>query len=94
MKLSETVIPISEVKAHTARMIDDVVKHRRPVVITQNGRAKVIVQDLRSYEEMQESIALLKIAAQGGGNIREGKVKPLRKAFADVRKKVRERTTE
>ena len=91
MKLSKTIIPISEVKANTARVIDDVVKSRSPAVITQNGRARVIVQDLRSYEEMQESIAMLKIAAQGARNIREGKTKPLRKAFADVRRQIRDR---
>ncbi|MDA0323459.1 MAG: type II toxin-antitoxin system Phd/YefM family antitoxin [Verrucomicrobia bacterium] len=94
MKLSQIVIPVSEAKNNTAKMIDDVVKKRRPAVITQNGRARVIVQDLRSYEEMQESLAMLKIAALGRIDVRDGKIKPLRKAFADVRKQIRERQSE
>jgi prevent-host-death family protein len=89
MKLSEVVIPVSEAKAHTARLIEDVVQNRRPAIITQNGRARVIVEDLRTYEETQESLAMLKIIAQGRRNVREGKVKSLHKAFADVRKRTR-----
>lgn len=94
MNLSDVVIPISDAKAHTARMIEDVVATRRPAVITQNGRARVIVQDLRSYEETRESLALLKIIAQGRGNVRDGKVKPHGKAFADVRRQTRKRSQE
>jgi prevent-host-death family protein len=91
MKLTEAVIPISEAKAHTAGLIDRVVNTRSPVVITQNGRARVVVQDLESYEETRESLAFLKIVAQGRTNVRDGKVKPLKSAFANVRRRARER---
>lgn len=91
MRLSEAVVPISEVKAHTAGLVKDVVDHRRPVIITQNGRAQVIVQDLRSYEATQESLAMLKIVAQGRADVRDGRTKPLATAFRDVRRAVREK---
>ena len=89
MKYSENIIPISEVKAHTAQMVDHVVRERSPVIITQNGRGKVVVQDLRDYEQTQESMAMLKIIAQGRADIQEGRYKPAAKAFASVRKQVR-----
>jgi prevent-host-death family protein len=85
MRLSEAVIPISEMKSRTAALVNGVAENRRPVIITQNGRARVVVEDLRSYEETQESLALLKIVAMGRQNVREGKFKPLAQAFADVR---------
>ena len=91
MKLSEAVVPISEAKARTAELVNQVAENRRPVVITQNGRARVVVEDLRTYEETQESLAMLKIIAQGRRNVREGNVKPLKKAFADVRRQTRVR---
>jgi len=87
MKLSEAVIPISYAKAHTASMIDGIVKERKPVVITQNGRARVIIQDLRSYEQTQESLAMLKILSIGQSDVKAKRVKPLRRAFSDIRKK-------
>jgi prevent-host-death family protein len=85
MHLSEAVIPISEMKSHTARLVNGVAENRRPVIITQNGRARVIVEDLRTYEETQESLAMLKVLAMGRQNVQDGKFKPVSQAFADVR---------
>ena len=86
--MSEAVIPISEMKSHTARLVNGVAENRRPVIITQNGRARVVVEDLRTYEETQESLAMLKALAMGRQNVREGKHKPVPEAFADIRKQL------
>jgi PHD/YefM family antitoxin component YafN of YafNO toxin-antitoxin module len=48
----------------------------RLFVITQNGEAKVVLQDIESYEQTQETMALLKILALGRRQIEEGKVEP------------------
>lgn len=87
MKLSEAVIPISYAKAHTAEVIAGIVKEHKPIVITQKGRARVIIQDLHSYEQIQDSLTMLKILAQSQKNIRNNQFKPLKRAFADIRQK-------
>lgn len=87
MKLSEDVKPISYFKAHASEVIRDIVEGRRTMVITQNGEAKVILQDINEYEKMQESLALLKILAMSRKNLEDGKIKPFRGAFKDVRKR-------
>ena len=92
MKLSESVKPISYLKSHTAKALRDVSQSRNALVITQHGEAKAVLQDIASYEQMQESLALLKILAQSSRSIREGRSKPVRKAFADVRKHIKELT--
>jgi len=56
-------------------------------VITQNGHARVIIQDLHSYEQIQDSLAMLKILAQGQDDVRAKRIKPLKQSFADIRKK-------
>jgi len=89
MKLSEAIVPISYAKTHTAKLIDEVVESGNPVVITQNGRARAVVQDLASYEQTQQTLAMLKIIAQGRKATNEKRFKSARKAFADVRKKSR-----
>jgi prevent-host-death family protein len=86
MKLSEAVMSISEVKTNAAKLIAQMQATHQPVVITQNGRATAIVQDLQTYEQTQDSLALLKIIAQGRADVAGGRVKPLRQAFADARK--------
>ena len=90
MKLSDSVKPISYLKSHTAEVLRDVSEGQRTMVITQHGEAKAVLQDIDSYEQTQESLALLKMLAQSSKNIQEGRSKPLKRAFADVRKHVRE----
>ena len=76
MKLSNQIKPISYLKAHTAEIVRELGEHREPLVITQNGEAKVVIQDIESYEQTQETMALLKILALGLRQIEEGKVLP------------------
>jgi len=90
MKLSESVKPISYLKSHTAEVLRDVSEEQRTMVITQHGEAKAVLQDITSYEQTQESLALLKMLAQSSKSVQEGRSKPLKKAFADVRKQIRE----
>jgi prevent-host-death family protein len=68
--------PISYVKAHAAEILVDLAETRQPMIITQNGEAKAVLQDLASYEETQETLALLKILALGNQDIEAGRTKP------------------
>jgi len=90
MKLSESVKPISYLKSHTAEALRNVSEGQRTMVITQHGEARAVLQDIASYEQTQESLALLKMLAQSSKSIQEGRSKSLKKAFSDVRKHVRE----
>lgn len=90
MKLSESVKPVSYLKSHTAEALRDVNDRQRVMVITQHGEAKAVLQDIASYEQTQESLALLKMLAQSSRSLQEGRSKPLKKAFADIRKHVNE----
>ncbi|MFA6411597.1 MAG: type II toxin-antitoxin system Phd/YefM family antitoxin [Syntrophales bacterium] len=74
MKLSSQIKPISYLKAHAAEIVRNLGEQREALVITQNGEAKVVIQDIESYEQTQETMALLKILALGMRQIEEGKV--------------------
>jgi len=89
MKLSESVKPVSYLKSHTAEVLRDLREGQRTMVITQHGEAKAVLQDITSYEQTQESLALLKMLAQSSKSIQEGRTKPLKKAFANIRKQTR-----
>jgi prevent-host-death family protein len=90
MKLSKSIKPISYLKSHTAKALRDVSQRQEPMVITQHGEAKAVLQDIVSYEQMQESLTLLKILAQSSKSIRNGRSKPVKSAFAKIRKQVRD----
>ena len=86
MKLSNQIKPISYLKAHAAEIVRNMSKQREPIVITQNGEAKVVMQDIESYEQTQETMALLKILALGSRQIEEGRIKPAADVINDIRK--------
>jgi len=85
VKFSSQIKPISYLKAHAAEIVRQLNEHREPMVITQNGEAKVVIQDIESYEQTQETVALLKILALGTRQIEEGKVQPAKDVIQSLR---------
>ena len=81
MKFSEIIKPISYLKTHASEVIRDVSDNQKTLIITHNGEAKVILQDVKIYEKTQESIALLKILALSGKNLKKGNFKGLGKSI-------------
>lgn len=74
MKLSKQIKPISYLKAHAAEVVRHMNEQREPLIITQNGEAKVVIQDIESYEQLHETMALLKILAIGNRQIEAGHI--------------------
>lgn len=87
MRYSTQVKPISYVKANATEVLAELSVAREPVVITQNGHAKAVLQDIKSFEESQETLALLKILALGSQQVEDGKVKRVAEVVARLRAK-------
>ena len=88
MRFSEAVKPISYLKTHASEVVRDVAENQKTLIITLNGEAKVILQDVKVYEKTQESIALLKILAMSGREIKKSNYKTLEKSFNNVRNRI------
>ncbi|KQM69827.1 type II toxin-antitoxin system Phd/YefM family antitoxin [Xylophilus sp. Leaf220] len=84
MKLSTQVKPISYLKSHAADIVKDLAESREPMLITQNGEAKLIVMDVRSYEEQAQTVAMLKILALGHRDIESGNFRPAEDVFSSL----------
>ena len=84
MKYSEAVKSLSYFKSHASEVVRDVFDNKKTMIITENGEAKVVLQDVRSYEQLQESLALLKMLALSNKSLQESKFKPAEKAFEDI----------
>jgi prevent-host-death family protein len=87
MRFSERVKPVSYFKANAARMLRDVAERGEPYVITQNGEAKAVLQDVASYEAMQQTLALLKLMAMGEREVADGRTVAARPALATLRER-------
>ncbi|HEX7455544.1 MAG TPA: type II toxin-antitoxin system Phd/YefM family antitoxin [Gallionella sp.] len=86
---SANIKPISYFKANAAEVLLQLAEQREPYLITQNGEAKAVLQDIVSYENTQETLALLKLLALGNQEIEAGKVTPV----ADVARRLKARKT-
>jgi len=84
---SSQVKPISYLKANAAEVLAHLSEQREPLIITQNGEARAVLQDVASFEETQETLALLKILALGNQEIAAGRLSPVGEVAARLRAK-------
>jgi prevent-host-death family protein len=87
MRYSSQVRPISYLKANAAEVLSTISADTGPLIITQNGEAKAVLQDIEAYEQTQETLALLKLLALSKQQEVEGNVKPAREVIAKLRTK-------
>lgn len=89
MRYPSRIKPISYLKANAAEVLLHLTEEREPLVITQNGEAKAVLQDIASFEQTQETLALLRVLALGEHEIAAGKVKPAAEIVSRLRTKKR-----
>lgn len=89
MKITSDIKPITYLKTNAAALLEQINTTHRPVVITQNGEPKAVLQDPQSYENMRNALGLLKLISQGEEDIKQGKTR----AQADVFKKLASQLT-
>lgn len=86
MKFSTQIKPISYLRDHAAEIIRDISESREPLLITQDGEAKLVVMDVKSYEEQEQTVALLRMLASGNKEIEHGKFRDAEEVFAELDK--------
>ena len=91
MKLSNQIKSISYLKAHVAEIVRTLGDQGEPSIITQSGEAKVVIQDIASYEQMQETVALLKMLSLGDRQVEAGRVQPAVDVIVRLRERQRAR---
>ena len=88
MNLSSDIKPISYLKSKTAEVINEANENKRVIIITQNGEAKVVIQDIKTYENMQNSINLLKLIVQSENDIENKNIVNQEEMFSNLEKKL------
>ncbi len=74
MNFAEAIEPVTILKTKSAELIRRARESRQPIVITQNGKASAVLQDVDSYQRQRQALLLLKFLARGDRNYREGEV--------------------
>lgn len=84
MNLVSDIKPVSYLKAHSAELLQQINQTHRPIVITQNGEPRGVLQDAESYQNMRNALSLLKLLAQGEEDIRNGDVLDQQDVFREM----------
>ena len=88
MNLVEDIQPVTYLKSHAANLLQQVNETHRPVIITQNGVARGILQDPESYESTKNALAMLKLMVQGEADIRAGRLADQEEVFSRIRARI------
>jgi prevent-host-death family protein len=86
MHIIDDIKPVTYLKSKAADLLNQINTTHRPVIITQNGEPRAVLQDPKSYEDMRNAIGILKLISQGESDIRNGKIKAQKKVFEDIKK--------
>jgi prevent-host-death family protein len=84
MNISRDIKPVTYLKSRTSELLKQINETHRPVVITQNGEPRAVLQDPESYENMRNTIGLLKLISLGEKDIKDGKSKSQEEVFANI----------
>ena len=91
MNISRDIKPVTYLKANAADLLKQINETHRPVIITQNGEPRAVLQDPESYENMRNAIGILKLISQGEGDTRNGRVKSQEDVFKDIENSLKEK---
>ncbi len=89
MNITHDIRPITYLKSKTADALKQINETRRPIIITQNGEPKAVLQDPDSYENMRNAIGIFKLLSQGENDIKNGSITAQEDVFANIEKKIK-----
>ena len=75
MNITNDIKPVTYLKSRAADLLNQINETHRPVIITQNGEPRAVLQDPKSYENMRNAIGILKLISEGEADVREGRIK-------------------
>jgi len=91
MNISRDIKPVTYLKSRASDLLKQINETHRPVIITQNGEPRAVLQDPESYENMRNAIGLLKLISLGEEDIKGGKSKSQEEVFANIENILKEK---
>jgi prevent-host-death family protein len=91
MNISRDIKPVTYLKSRASDLLKQINETHRPVVITQNGEPRAVLQDPESYENMRNAIGLLKLISMGEEDIKDGKSKSQEEVFSNIENILKEK---
>ena len=84
MNIQTDIKPVTYLKSRAADLLRQINATHRPIIITQNGEPKAVLQDPKSFEDMRKAIGILKLISQGEVDIKKGNSKTQKAVFDNI----------
>ena len=91
MNIIDDIRPVTYLKSRAADLLNQINETHRPVIITQNGEPRAVLQDPESYENMRNAIGILKLLSQGETDVRNGRTEPQESMFDEIESELKAR---
>ena len=91
MNITEDIKPVTYLKSRAADLLNQINETHRPIIITQKGEPRAVLQDPKSYENMRNAIGLLKLISLGEADVRDGNMKAQNDVFGDLERSLKEK---
>lgn len=89
MNISKDIKPVTYLKTRAGDLLKEINETHRPIIITQNGVPKAVIQDPGSYESMRNALGILKLISLGEEQIKKNKSKTQEEVFKNLEKKLK-----
>jgi len=89
MNITNDIRPVTYLKSRAADLLKQINETHRPVIITQNGEPKAVLQDPESYENMRNAIGILKLISMGEEDIKNGNILEQEDVFKNIEEKMK-----
>ncbi|TFG91657.1 MAG: type II toxin-antitoxin system Phd/YefM family antitoxin [Syntrophobacterales bacterium] len=93
MNISRDIKPITYLKSRASDLLKQINETHCPVIITQNGEPKAVLQDPKSYENMRNAIGILKLLSQGEEDVKKGKTRSQKQVFTAIENILKKKIT-
>ncbi len=84
MEIVNDIKPVTYLKSRAADVLKYINETHRPMIITQNGEAKAVIQDPKSYQDMRNALATMKLLSFSEEDIRNGNLHSEEDVFNSV----------
>ena len=91
LKLSQDIKPISYLRNNMAEVIRKLNESQGTIIITQNGEAKAALVDIKAYKDLQETLSMLELIAQGNESLVEERYRQAERVLAEFEERIEKR---
>lgn len=88
---TEEIISLTEFKNDPSRWIERLQHHQPPIILTQSGKARAVLESYEAWQQSQNALAMLQIIGRSGADVTAGRTYTTEEVFVSAQTRLKER---